>query len=406
MNILVTSIGSLEDRQLLHLLESWRNHHHIVETMPYDRIVSYVKHETRSQFAAVDVLVCYADTDPEGIVTYTLSRALKFAEDFRTLPEQAAMADGRKWKSIPFVLICEQPFYFTYPDEIRRLNVTQIPPSPYPDQLLSAVKSAFDSYIVKVLEDYESLGLLVTFDKGYARLGPALQKKEPEMESAYYYAPADRRTHQRHVTVMRDSDGVRMDVELFQQLLDRNVGERGMQKFFEDNPFFLTQFFLGMQRPHPVYEYEGWSPDFAFTSILGASEHAPIDLMELKGPEAGLLNAHKQHPAFTSKLYGAISQVRDYGMYLAHPSNQQKMIEQFGSIPTQSKLAVVIGRDKERDRRLEILESRKQFVPDVTIVTYDQILEKQAAQLDRLVTAPFTESSIRISAPLPQIRFD
>ena len=81
---------------------------------------------------------------------------------------------------------------------------------------------------------------MISFEKDRARIGPALKKKDPEMESAYYYAPADRRNNKRFMTVMRDSDGLRADVELFQQLLDMKAGEREMQRFFEDNPFFLT----------------------------------------------------------------------------------------------------------------------------------------------------------------------
>ncbi len=262
------------------MLDDWSSRHHIVEMMPFDRLMGYLKFGTSSQWAAVDAIVCKADTDPEGIAYYTLTRALKLVEDFRELPESCAMRDGRKWKSIPFCIIADQPFHFVIPDQISRLRVTMIQPSPYPTQILSAVKEAVDDYIKKVLEDYRDLGLLITFEKGRARLGPALKKKDPEMESAYYYAPADRRNNERYMTVMRDSDGLRADVELFQELLDKKVGERAMQRFFEDNPFFLTQARLGLQISHPSYATKRWSPDFAFTSILGPTDINGVELLE------------------------------------------------------------------------------------------------------------------------------
>ena len=117
-------------------------------------------------------------------------------------------------------------------------------------------------------------------------------------------------------------------------------------------------------------------------------------MLELKGPNVNLLNTQKQHPGFSAKLCNAIDQVRDYGWYLTNPANQLKMIKQFGCVPTQSKLAVLIGRDKERDERLSILERRMNAVPDVEIITDDKILETQAAQMNRIVIPEFDGSTL------------
>ena len=92
------------------------------------------------------------------------------------------MRDGRKWKSIPFILISEQPYHFVFPEEISRLNVTLVHPSPYPLEILLKVRDTVDDYIRRVLEDYRNLGLIVRFEKGRAQLGPALKKKDPDME--------------------------------------------------------------------------------------------------------------------------------------------------------------------------------------------------------------------------------
>ncbi len=385
MNLLLTSTGFLEDRKHDDLIQTWRDHHHIVETLPFDRLMDYVRFNPSSRWAAVDAIVCKADTDPEGIATYTLPRALKLAADFRGLPEQYAMRDGRKWKSIPFVLVSEQPFYFGYPEEITRLAVTLIKPSPYPVEILLKVRDAIDDYIKRVLEDYRNMGLLVRFEKGRAQIGPALKKRDPELESSYYYAPADRRNNRGWVTVMRDNEGLRADVELFQQLLDMNATERQMQRFFEEHPFFLMQARLGIQIPHPSYATRRWSPDFAFTSILGPRDINDVELLEMKGPAEKLLNRHKNHPGFTSILHNAIDQVRDYGRYISHPENHEKIMKQLGYIPTQSRLAVLIGRDYQDAERLEVLERRHSEVPDIDVITYDNILETQADQLNRIV---------------------
>lgn len=391
MNILLTSTGNLEDGDHKYLMKTCRDDRHIVETLPLDRLLDYLRVDPRSRWAAVDAIVCKADTDPEGGATYTLPRALKVADEFRNLPESCAMRDGRKWKSIPFIVISDQPNDFGYPKAIGEPKVTLIGPSHVATDILRKINDIVDEYIKKVLEDYEDLGLVISFEKGRARIGPALKKKNPEMESAYYWAPGDRRNNKRHVTVMRDGDGLRADVALFQQMLDMGAGERAMQRFFEDNPFFLTQARMGVQIAHLSYATNRWSPDFAFTSILGVTEAKNIEVLEIKGPGEALLNAQKQHPGFTAKLSSAINQVRDYGEYLHRPQNEKKLLQQLGYIPTQSKLAVLIGRAVNKDEYLEALERRSRFVPDIEIITYDKILETQASQMSRIVIPDFGE---------------
>jgi hypothetical protein len=398
MNILLTSTGFLEDREHKHLIQTWRDHHHIAETLPFERLMDYLIFDPSSRWGAVDTIVCKADTDPEGIAAYTLQRALNLATDFRGLPESCAMRDGRKWKSIPLILISEQPYYFGYPDEISRLRVTIIRPSPYPLEILAKVRDTVDEYIKRVLEDYRDMGLLVRFEKGRAQIGPGLRKKDPEMESSYYYAPADLRNNRGWVTVMRDNEGLRADVELFQQLLEMNATETQMQRFFEENPFFLMQARLGIQIPHPSYAIRRWSPDFAFTSILGPRDIKDIELLEMKGPAEKLLNYHKNHPGFTSILHSAINQVRDYGRYISYPENHKKIMKQLGYIPTQSRLAVLIGRDYQDEERMEVLERRRSETPDIKIITYDKILETQADQLSRIVIPDLDVSTLRLGS--------
>jgi hypothetical protein len=131
-----------------------------------------------------------------------------------------------------------------------------------------------------------------------------------------------------------------------------------------------------------------WSPDFAFTSILGPRDIKDIELLEMKGPAEKLLNYHRNHPGFTAILHRAIDQVRDYGRYISYPANHTIM-KQLGYIPTQSRLAVLIGRDYQDGERMEVLKRRRAETPDIKIITYDKILETQADQLSRnAVTLP------------------
>jgi len=226
--------------------------------------------------------------------------------------------------------------------------------------------------------------ILVRFERGHAQIGPALRKTRPNVESDYYYASADRRKNTRWLTVMRDNQGLRVDVEIFQELLERNATETQMQHFFEEHPAFLMQARLGIPIAHPRYdEPKRWSPDFALSPILGPLDNAAIELLELKGPAERLLNRERIHRGFSTKVHKAVDQVRDYGRFMSHPQNLMRMVEQFGYLPTCSKLAVLIGRDPDGESAKETARQRQTEL-DVKVITYDELLQTQANQLDRI----------------------
>jgi hypothetical protein len=382
MNILCTTVGPLGyDFQYEHMISEWRARHHIVETMPSDRLTGYLRFDLASSHAAIDVIVCHAAVTEGFGYSFLLSRALKLAAAVNGLPESCAMRDGRKWRTLPFIILNDSVSDFEATDELKSTHAQLIRVSPYPDVVLRRVEHVVDEYLQRIMDDYESLGLLVRFRKGHAQIGPAMQRKRPDLESAYYYAPSDRRNNRGWVTVVRDSDGLHADVEMFQQLLDRKVNEMEMQKFFEEHPALLMQARLGIPIPHPRYAKPiDWSPDFAVSSVLGPID-GKVELLELKGPAERLLN-NRAHRGFSAKVKEAIDQVRDYDYYLRHPDNRETIYRQLGQVPSQSKLAVLIGRATCDDSGNDIAK-RRQAEIDVQIITYDEIFEKQAGQLSR-----------------------
>jgi hypothetical protein len=73
--------------------------------MPFERLIAYLKFSLASSLALVDSIVCMADTDTDGYFGgHLLEKALALSSDVRGLPENCTMRDGRKWKSIPFVI--------------------------------------------------------------------------------------------------------------------------------------------------------------------------------------------------------------------------------------------------------------------------------------------------------------
>lgn len=392
MNILITTFGLPRDHEYSDLIAALRNRHHIVETVPSERIYGYLRWEMASRLAAVDVIVCYAEAPMAVVTNDPVLKALNLAEDVQRLPDQCAMHNGRKWRSLPFVIICEGPYFLSAQQALSQTHARILRPSPdYPAVLIGQIKDIVDAYMTRILNDYESMGIMVRFDRGHAQISPALLKKQESVESNYYYSPADRRKARQWLTVMRDSQGLQVDVEMFQQLLDRNSSETEMQHFFDEHPLFLMQARLGIPVPHPRFkvptDYVG---DFALTPILGPIDQNRIEMLELKGPPERLLNSDRRHRGFSGKVHKAVDQVRDYVRYMKNPANREMMIEQFGYLPSQASLAVLIGRDPKDEIGKEEARLRQSEL-DVKVITYDKILETQARQLSPIITPDITD---------------
>lgn len=309
--------------------------------------------------------------------------ALALDDDIRALPASCTMSDGRKWNATPLVIFCHS--FGAGMTRRRGDDGAYICGAGHPRMALVQIKTIVDDYYDNVLREYENLGIMVRFEKGRAQVRPALKLKDCVAEGRYYYAPGDRRNSRGWVTVKRDSEGLRNDVELLQMLLDRRASETEMHEFFEQHPAILMEARLGIPISHrPSFVAQmNQKPDFAFVPILGPWSNKTIELLELKGPADETLTG-RLHRGFTAKVHRAVDQVRDYDRYLRDPANFEATRKALGYVPEDSNRAVLIGR-APRGGDAEIWARRKTEL-DVEVITYDEILQKQAAQ----ITGPYT----------------
>lgn len=380
MNLLYTCVANIESLETQQCLSAWRARHHIVENMPFDRVTAYLKFSLASSLALVDAIVCMADTDGY-FGGQLLQKALALASDVRGLPENCTMRDGRKWKSIPFVIFSNASVPTRLMDFALHQKNAEVYPVTEPGAAIAAIQDIVDKYHDRVLADYESLGTLIRFDKGRVQIGPAMQRKNNHLESEFYYSGGDRRRNRGWVTIKRDSEGLRQDVELFRLLLEQGASETEMQAFFEEHPAILMEARSGIPISHsPNFARpKNNKPDFAFSPILGPELRNSVELLELKGPTERILN-RGDHRGFAAKVHYAINQVRDYERYLRDSNNFQAITRAFGYLPGETNRAVLIGRAPIRDEDIEVWEQRKREV-NVTVVTYDEILQTQESQI-------------------------
>jgi Domain of unknown function (DUF4263) len=385
MNILCTSTGYLTTESE-NTIEFLRKCFHNIEFIPSERLTSYLRLDPASQLALIDIIVCFADSAEfefdfrSSQIISAVWIAIDIANSILELPDRCAMRNGRKWKSIPFAII-GRPLDNAI-DAINRSSHTKLIFPSHPLVELRRIQGIVDDDHDRVLDDYEKLGILVRLIGGRTQIGPALTRRNPHLESEYYYAPADRRRHRSWVTIKRDQQGLRADVELFQTLLARGAGETELHRFFEEHPAALmdaTSAIPISHRPSFVHPSRN-TPDFALAPILGPVGGRNIGLVELKGPSERVLTG-RSHRGLASAVHRAVDQVRDYDRYMRDPKNAAAVQKALGYIPERSRLAVLIGRYPTKDGDRGTLEQRRDEL-DVAVVTYDEILEIQTQRLE------------------------
>ena len=292
------------------------------------------------------------------------------------------MRDGRKWRSIPFIIFRNVADYEVAEMAKEETHASILfTPHDHPIVAMRQIQEVVSRYQDRVLQDYEQLGITVRFVHGHAQIGPALRKRDTRTESEYYYSPADRRSHSGWVTVKRDDDALRLDVEMFYQLIESHATETEMHKFFVEHPAFLMEARLGVpisHRPNFLVP-KNFKPDFSFSPILGPHVNRVVEFLELKGPSDSVVR-HGFHAGLTSKVYRAIEQVKDYDSYLRDPNNRDAILRGLGYLPERSDLAVLIGREPKNPEHAEVFKRRRGQV-DVKVITYDEILQTQASQI-------------------------
>jgi len=384
MNILVA--GELD----LKMAEYLTNRHSVVESISIDRFTTVLKSQ-EGQSLVADVIITWAFPDElvaltsRGTARQNVSTAVRLGEDLERLPDNCAIGDGRKWRSIPFLILM--------PDtEPLRVGL-----GPFDDKVIRygsnedayrRIEEVVAAYRERLLRELDNLGFLVSYDHGRYRVGPAL-RPNAVLEGELYLGVADnRRDSGRYYTVSRDFYGIQFEVEQFEALINRpDVSEQDLQRFFEENPHFLAAGRLMRPIAHARLDTRDGQvliPDFILKPIVAmqSSRDSNWEVLDLKKPQARLLSGRGRRVRFSQDVMSAITQLRDYGDYFRNPSNGRAVRAALGRSVRYPKLAVLVGR-MPSPAEVEALELAQSREADVRIVTYDEILENQRSSLLR-----------------------
>ena len=159
-----------------------------------ERIANYLRYDAGSALALIDAIVCAADTI--GVISwragiesiefnYPFERALWLAEDVRDLPESCAMRDGRKWRSIPFIIFPNpaQSEAIQEAEGWTHANILPFMANRHPIVALRLIHGIVNEHQNRILQDYVSFGILVRTENGHIQVSPALRKKNLKLRA-------------------------------------------------------------------------------------------------------------------------------------------------------------------------------------------------------------------------------
>jgi hypothetical protein len=309
--------------------------------------------------------------------------AASLRKSLRSLPDNVAMIDGRKWSRVPIVLLHMR---WERGDSV---DIEADPIDVYAFDLADAGPDLLNvvlQYRERILTELRHLGFLVSLRDGRFVIGPAYHRKR-QAGGEFYNGSRDQQSGERILTTNRDLLGLQHEVEVFEELINRpTLAERDLQLFFEANPHFLSTF--GMVRPlaQPRFKHIDGRiliPDFVLQPVVASQRDDNWEVLDLKLPQSPLVVGPEGRRRLSAQVYAAIRQLRDYGDFFADQRHVDQVTSTLGHPLQLPRLAVLIGR-LPSGSDLRALSEEQHLASGIRIVTYDEILEQQRAQIDMI----------------------
>jgi hypothetical protein len=310
--------------------------------------------------------------------------ALTYAKRVRQAPPALTMYNGRRWSSIPILVVVSRHNVET----IRTLaQIIKLSGNDF--ELVEASESSnYGGNVIRrraieyrfaILSELDEMGFVIRVERGRFMVGPAFAP-QAELVGKYYYGPGDRRPRG-FTTVHKDHFAVRVEIEEFEALLNRpGLREIDLQRFFETHPHFLSE--AHRLRPKVKLQNTDGSiliPDIVLQPLFCPSADSNWKLLELKLPSAPLLVGKGARKRLSCRVLNAIAQLREYERHLEDSAHAENVRARLGYHVRQPQLGVLIGRSDNHGQALSAVRSE---APTVQIITYDEILERQQIQLE------------------------
>ena len=310
----------------------------------------------------------------------------------RDLPDEWTMQGGLRIRHIPIIMQTAT----ARPDNIKEID-DQIPVLLKPfliEDLVGTIDKAVRGYRDRILNDLHHVGLAVTWQGGRMSLCQCYAiDKSQDFETKYFSAIRPHETdvpaqaYWRFVVIEDRHWSAEQAVAEFEALLNSNsTKERDFQHFFQLHPEFLYQNCFIDHWAEPTLKDgnsgEVIKPDFILKSMMLPHRPWSWQVVDLKRHNVPLLSSRRFHARLSHHVHSVVAQLRDYSEYFDNPANRREVERRFGSFLAKPKLMAIIGRIP-KDGALEQFSKLRSRLLDVSIVTYDEILEFRRCQVER-----------------------
>lgn len=309
----------------------------------------------------------------------------------RDLSDDLTMQGGLRLRHIPIVVNSA----FASSDEIARIDPTipVVMKTHSMEELLKAIDDAVRDFRKRILEDLQHVGIGIRFKGGRYQLYHCYSlRKECGFESRYIDATYDTyrqkaaNAYLRLILIEDRHWSAQKAIQEFEYLLNsKKTKESDFQRFFSLHPEFLYQnsYIEHWSEPHLTDKSTGklLKPDFILKSTFLPDRPWSWQIVDLKKPNVPLISNSKFHATLSHHVHKVVSQLRNYSEYFENPSNLDEINQKFGHQVRKPKLVAVIGRLPKYDQLQSYAKLTSQLF-DVSIITYDEILEFRRSQAE------------------------
>lgn len=201
-------------------------------------------------------------------------------------------------------------------------------------------------------------------------------------DGTYHYLDEGEKKHRILYTLsLQDQVLIRAVEELEDLMNSRAVKEQDFHAFFERHPDFILNDEYKSAHSKVVLERddrETLIPDFVLEPY---NQQGFCDLLELKTPDARTYVLKKNRSRFSSAVFEAVAQLREYSRYFDEEHHRDRIEQKYGLRAYKPRMFVILGRRGSIDPLAA--RAAEQDAPGLVLRTFDDILERMQGRLNR-----------------------
>lgn len=329
---------------------------------------------------------------PDGSTFSIDNRVVSFIKWIRNLSDSILTRDGIRVRKLPIVASYHSSLNIV--DEINEIdeNISVLSDTVTYEDILKEIFKTIRLFRKKLLEDFHLVGIGIRYEQGIFKLHRCYSFTKKGYESEFIdlekggIVGKSASTYIKLLAIEDHEWNARQSILQFEYLLNSSkTNEKDFQNFFSSHPEYLAFNYKSFEYwSEPILKEEPSGeiikPDFLLKPASVTVYPWEWRLIDLKKHNVPILTNVKSRPTLSQEVHKVVSQLKDYSKYFDNPANRKSIENRFGGPIKKPNIMAVIGRIPD-DELWEVYSERKSDQSNVTIVTYDEILEFRKLQI-------------------------